>query len=420
MRRVEFGGSAAHRWFESLRKSRHAHLRRRRCAQGALAVAAVIALHGEGCDGSFRRSAQSAPRSSIVTSNRLALPCLSALIATASASFAADLHVPGDFATVQAAHDAAIAGDRIILAPGIYPAEDWQISKAVTIMSLSGPLSTVVSGEAKGAAARAFSISTSPTDPPVHIEGLSFVSTSENLISASDVELRHCRFLRNGGVGAFGGALRIFSGAVISASQCSFELCVADGAGAVAAFSSSLEFRYCMFLQNAATWTGGPSEGGALHLVDSAAQFLGCSFVGNTASIGGAICRWWGNPTVPVTDCSFLNNSSNWNCCVACVGCDSTMPPGFGLDCNVNGIDDAVEVLLEPTRDPNQDGVPDICQCTADLVNDTVVNGADMAIVLNFWGTDGSQFPGVDIDGDSIVNGSDLAAVLNAWGPCPE
>ena len=60
------------------------------------------------------------------------------------------------------------------------------------------------------------------------------------------------------------------------------------------------------------------------------------------------------------------------------------------------------------------------CACNADLVVDQTVNAADMAIVLNFWGTNGSQFPGVDIDGDGVVNGSDLAAVLNAWGPCPQ
>ena len=58
--------------------------------------------------------------------------------------------------------------------------------------------------------------------------------------------------------------------------------------------------------------------------------------------------------------------------------------------------------------------------CPTDLVHDGATNAADMAIVLNFWGTNGSQFPGVDIDGDGVVNGSDLAAVLNAWGPCPQ
>ena len=60
------------------------------------------------------------------------------------------------------------------------------------------------------------------------------------------------------------------------------------------------------------------------------------------------------------------------------------------------------------------------CGCDSDLVGDGTVNAADMAIVLNFWGTNGSLFPGVDIDGDGVVNGSDLAAVLNAWGPCPQ
>ena len=64
--------------------------------------------------------------------------------------------------------------------------------------------------------------------------------------------------------------------------------------------------------------------------------------------------------------------------------------------------------------------LPCAAKCPTDLVSDGVINAADMAIVLNFWGTDGSQFRGVDINADGIVSGSDLAAVLNAWGPCPQ
>jgi len=92
----------------------------------------------------------------------------------------------------------------------------------------------------------------------------------------------------------------------------------------------------------------------------------------------------------------------------------------FAQDCNSNGVADRIEVVVAPESDANADGSPDVCQCVADLVVDQTVNAADMAIVLNFWGTNGSQFPGVDIDGDGIVSGSDLAAVLNAWGPCPQ
>lgn len=48
----------------------------------------------------------------------------------------------------------------------------------------------------------------------------------------------------------------------------------------------------------------------------------------------------------------------------------------------------------------------------ADLNNDGVVNGADLAILLGAWGTTG---PG-DINGDGIVNGADLAELLSRWG----
>ncbi len=60
------------------------------------------------------------------------------------------------------------------------------------------------------------------------------------------------------------------------------------------------------------------------------------------------------------------------------------------------------------------------CSCSTDLVHDGATNGADMAVLLNFWGTNGAQFPGVDINNDGIVDGTDLAMLLNAWGPCPQ
>jgi len=58
--------------------------------------------------------------------------------------------------------------------------------------------------------------------------------------------------------------------------------------------------------------------------------------------------------------------------------------------------------------------------CQGDLVEDGIVNSADIAVVLNFWGTNGTQYAGVDLNSDGIVNGADLAAVLGAWGACPE
>ncbi|MFO0829412.1 MAG: hypothetical protein U0572_14840 [Phycisphaerales bacterium] len=53
--------------------------------------------------------------------------------------------------------------------------------------------------------------------------------------------------------------------------------------------------------------------------------------------------------------------------------------------------------------------------CPSDLNGDSVVNAADLAILLGNWGGSG---PG-DLDGDNTVNGADLAILLGAWGPCP-
>ena len=41
--------------------------------------------------------------------------------------------------------------------------------------------------------------------------------------------------------------------------------------------------------------------------------------------------------------------------------------------------------------------------------------GADMALLLNAWGTFDAA---ADLSGDGIVGGSDLGMLLNAWGAC--
>lgn len=51
--------------------------------------------------------------------------------------------------------------------------------------------------------------------------------------------------------------------------------------------------------------------------------------------------------------------------------------------------------------------------CLPDFNFDFVVDGADLAELLNAWST-----PAGDIDGDGTTGGSDLAIMLNAWGKC--
>ena len=51
------------------------------------------------------------------------------------------------------------------------------------------------------------------------------------------------------------------------------------------------------------------------------------------------------------------------------------------------------------------------------LNDDGIVNGADLAICLLFWGPCTGNCP-ADFNADEIVNGADLSMILSAWGPC--
>jgi len=63
---------------------------------------------------------------------------------------AATLHVPADFSAIQAAIDAAVNGDTIVVAPGIYHEKINFHGKAITVTSESGPDVTMIDGDNSG------------------------------------------------------------------------------------------------------------------------------------------------------------------------------------------------------------------------------------------------------------------------------
>ena len=97
----------------------------------------------------------------------------------------------------------------------------------------------------------------------------------------------------------------------------------------------------------------------------------------------------------------------------------------WSADCNSDGIVDYGQIHDGTFEDANANGVPDCCDngvscdpCLGDLNDDGVVNGADISVLLGFWGLTGKGVAG-DIVPDGTVNGADLAAVLGSWGECP-
>jgi Dockerin type I domain len=96
----------------------------------------------------------------------------------------------------------------------------------------------------------------------------------------------------------------------------------------------------------------------------------------------------------------------------------------WSADCNNDGLVDFGQIRAGELDDANGNNIPDCCEsgpacnCRADIARDGIVNGIDLAAVLNNWGTPGGPF-NADINGDGDVNGADLSEVLSAWGPCP-
>jgi len=57
--------------------------------------------------------------------------------------------------------------------------------------------------------------------------------------------------------------------------------------------------------------------------------------------------------------------------------------------------------------------------CPGDLDDNGTVNGADLSILLAYWGKVTSKQSAADFDENGIVDGADLQLLLKDWGPCP-
>jgi hypothetical protein len=106
---------------------------------------------------------------------------------------------------------------------------------------------------------------------------------------------------------------------------------------------------------------------------------------------------------------------------------------GFApIDCNLNNEPDGCDIFAGASLDKNGDGVPDECPAPilGDLDGDSIINGADLGILLLAWGKCPPPPPGApspppspggrgscaaDFNGDGIVDGADLGILLLNW-----
>jgi hypothetical protein len=87
-------------------------------------------------------------------------------------------------------------------------------------------------------------------------------------------------------------------------------------------------------------------------------------------------------------------------------------------DCDGDSVPDVVEIR-RVGNDANSNGVPDACECPADLDRSGAIGAEDLAAVLFAWGTSGGKTPEADINDDGTVDANDLSVVIAGWGSCP-
>jgi hypothetical protein len=253
-----------------------------------------------------------------------------AALASTAASWAADIHVPQDYPTIQGAIDAAPSGARIVVARGTYY-ENLVIGKSITLVSRSGAAATILDGGrigpvifARGTGSESVEISgftivnglnlftTSVAGPGagggIHVESLAAAAISDNVIrdnvgclgvgiSALDVtvDIEHNQILNNQQDstcgGADGGGIIVRGGgpepSLIAANLIAGHVIGGYGAG-IKIQGAGTVIRDNVIRDNVA------NAGGAIAFAVSSGVVSDNLLIGNSAEVGGGM---WLTPT---------------------------------------------------------------------------------------------------------------------------
>lgn len=331
----------------------------------------------------------------------------------------ADIRVPADHPTVQAAIDAAslTGGDTIVLAPGVYreslvipagglaielrsesPGDDATVEQTV----LSGDLDADGLGDG-----RILRVAGSDESATLTIRGLTFangVVVNDEIgddpdtqpiggavrMDAGSLAIESCVFLRNrvdgaeesrGGAVAFAnGTLTIdgsrFEGNERNADDTGFEGYPAFGGGGVFAESAAIDITASIFETNRANHGAAVHAGaGSMFVMDA------CDIVGNEIYSDGTVLAFASDCTV--TDSTFDANTAD-QLCVGLKGrdCSSFLVRGSRFTQNLNRVGFQGVVATADTTGLNSELVEG-----CDFIGNTTNAGPDSASVIDLRGT---------------------------------
>jgi len=364
-----------------------------------------------------------------------------ATAALATTAFGVDRLVPQQYPTIQAAVDASVNGDRVMISPGFYRESVNLSGKAVflqgaqpekvreTVISASGIPGPAIAAPTGSSYAGLVGLAY------LTIDGLDVQDPGEDagaffgwLGPLATIEVRNCVFMRcrGGGTGGVGALFFSHSASTVTVRECHFKgnSSINHGAAVYAYDGVQAFVDKCVFENHLDGSNVFYARVDALMSVSNCVIRNANTLAFNHQTGALVFANNVGCQVASISNGGYIDGGGN-NWSGPCPDCD-----GDGVidleamlfnngDCNANGLLDACEIPSNPSWDRNNDGVLDACQCLADISGNGSVDGVDLAAVLGAWGSPAGGKSGADIDGDGVVNGSDLAYVLSGWGPCP-
>jgi hypothetical protein len=259
------------------------------------------------------------------------------LVATTAG--AVERHVPSQYATIKAAMTAAVNGDAVVIADGVYggPGNTALFfgGKAITVRSANGPQGCIIhaahaaviftcnAGEGPGSVIEGLTLregngteggavrcsGASPTIRACVFEDgwAGYHSSGVGCATGSSPRIEDCVF--SGGLAGVGGAVHALTGSHPKLIGCTIrghrtDLFGAGGAGCDN--TSSLTIDRCVFQNNMAM--GFSPYGGAVFVSGGDATITNSVFVGNSAAYGGGAIACANGSDVSIVNCTFYGN----------------------------------------------------------------------------------------------------------------